>query len=396
MSNFLPWLNDNQVSENTVSVSSYATLTDRTGGYRSGSQAVAANMNTVLRQCSLVAAAIMDTIGEWSSGYSEYSHLTPFTNVKTAVASYLTDAFKLSVGGTKLLDISGSGSQTQLHISDVFLKTMSDLTPGQYGSVNSVTQIPGGTFNIPCITVDAKGRVTSIKNTSITAVTGGVTSQDISNVSSSGTSDSFARADHTHKGVKQVVLNGETVLDPDFYAPTSSGSAGQVLISDGEDAEPVWSDINTLDILDKTYPVGSIYMSVNDTSPASLFGGTWQRWGQGRVPVSIDTTQTEFNSVEKTGGEKTHSLTTAELAQHSHTERLFLEAFQGSPVIEQYFAMASRGPYRGTGVYINTANIVAMDASYYGDYVDTATEGSNRAHNNLQPYITCYMWKRTA
>ena len=45
-------------------------------------------------------------------------------------------------------------------------------------------------------------------------------------------------------------------------------------------------------------------MSVNSTNPTNLFGGTWVTWGAGRVPVGIDTSQTEFASVEKTGGEK--------------------------------------------------------------------------------------------
>lgn len=47
------------------------------------------------------------------------------------------------------------------------------------------------------------------------------------------------------------------------------------------------------------YPVGSIYMSVNNTSPASLFGGTWQSWGSGRVPISVNTSDSEFSTVEK-------------------------------------------------------------------------------------------------
>jgi len=63
-------------------------------------------------------------------------------------------------------------------------------------------------------------------------------------------------------------------------------------------------------MLDATYPIGSIYMSVNDVNLAILFGGVWERWGAGRVPVGVNTTQSEFSSVEQTGGSKylqTHS-----------------------------------------------------------------------------------------
>ena len=72
------------------------------------------------------------------------------------------------------------------------------------------------------------------------------------------------------------------------------------------------------EILDIIYPVGSIYMSVNSTNPKNLFGGTWVAWGTGRVPVGIDTSQTEFASVEKTGGEKTHKLKVSEMPSHEH------------------------------------------------------------------------------
>ncbi len=64
---------------------------------------------------------------------------------------------------------------------------------------------------------------------------------------------------------------------------------------------------------DKIYPVGSIYMSVNNVNPQSFFGGTWVAWGSGKVPVGVNTSDNDFNSAEKTGGAKTVNL------QHSHT-----------------------------------------------------------------------------
>ena len=62
------------------------------------------------------------------------------------------------------------------------------------------------------------------------------------------------------------------------------------------------------------YPIGAIYLSVSDTNPSQWFGGTWELIAQGRTLVGVDTTQTEFNTVKKIGGEKTHVLTVAELA----------------------------------------------------------------------------------
>ena len=130
------------------------------------------------------------------------------------------------------------------------------------------------------------------------------------------------------------------------------------------------------------YPVGSIYMSVNDISPSMLFGGTWETWGTGRVPVGIDTSQTEFNTVEKTGGEKTHILTVQEMPSHAHVQN-----------------MGESSAVAGSG---NKHNDVIVDGEYptgertrtYQQITDS--RGGDQPHNNLQPYITCYMWKRTA
>ena len=69
----------------------------------------------------------------------------------------------------------------------------------------------------------------------------------------------------------------------------------------------------------KKYYVGKIIMDTANVNPATYLGfGTWQYWGQGRVPVGVDTTDSDFNTVEKTGGEKEHTMTLAELVDHTH------------------------------------------------------------------------------
>lgn len=134
-----------------------------------------------------------------------------------------------------------------------------------------------------------------------------------------------------------------------------------------------WKDIFINFLLDKVYPIGSIYMSVVNTSPASFLGGTWAVWGSGRVPVGVDTGQTEFDTVEKTGGEKTHLLTSAEsgLPAHSHGIK--------------------RGLFVGEGGQITYDPIGTFDI--HPTTLNSELNAST-AHNNLQPYITCYMWKR--
>jgi hypothetical protein len=127
--------------------------------------------------------------------------------------------------------------------------------------------------------------------------------------------------------------------------------------------------------VDIIYPVGSIYMSATMSSASQVeaaFGGTWVAWGAGRVPVGVDTSQTEFDTVEETGGEKTHKLTTNEMPSHYHTVRGNLKN-QGS----------------GTA-FRELGNESSTNAGR------TENTGGGQPHNNLQPYITCYVYKRTA
>ena len=131
------------------------------------------------------------------------------------------------------------------------------------------------------------------------------------------------------------------------------------------------------DIANALYPVGSIYMSVNNTNPSTFFGGTWEAWGAGKVPVGVDTSDTNFSTVEQTGGEKQHTLTIAEMPAHNHTIPCTPTANDGSEPTYQ----AAQVNAEATG---NHNSIVAVSS------------GGGSPHNNLQPYITCYMWKRTA
>ena len=123
------------------------------------------------------------------------------------------------------------------------------------------------------------------------------------------------------------------------------------------------------------FPVGTIIKTVRNVNPSTYLEGTWVAWGTGRVPVGVDPSQTEFNTVEKTGGAKTVTLTVKQIPSHQHS-------------------------YTSGDIYIGEGN--TEDGSFYGGDTHlvngdtTGSTGGGQAHNNLQPYITCYMWKRTA
>ena len=155
--------------------------------------------------------------------------------------------------------------------------------------------------------------------------------------------------------------------------------------------------INNKTIFDLIYPVGSIYMSVNSTNPGNLFGGTWVAWAKGRVPVGVNTSGT-FNSVEKTGGSETHKLTVAQMPSHTHTQNSHRHNY-GRPALfggennDDGSIFTPRYSGRTSSQYKGNSN-GWTEMSY-----TTATNqntGGGEAHNNLQPYITCYMFKRTA
>lgn len=166
-------------------------------------------------------------------------------------------------------------------------------------------------------------------------------------------------------------------------------------------------------VLAKVYPVGSIYMSVNSANPGTLFGGTWVAWGTGRVPVAVDAGQTEFNSVEKTGGEKTHTLTQAEMPAHTHTGAAHSHAMPHTHTISFSFQAEATDVNTGSRPVVrDLSNQTGGGGTTYTES-QTSTQpstpntssatpgaggstGGDGAHNNLQPYITCYMWKRTA
>ena len=135
----------------------------------------------------------------------------------------------------------------------------------------------------------------------------------------------------------------------------------------------------TPDILESTYPVGSIYISVTNTNPGTLFGGTWIAWGSGRVPVGVNSVETEFDTVEETGGEKNHTLSNDEMPRHRHN----LAQSNNDPNAYAF----------DLGVVRITSWVTDTSGRYWNKY--TSYSGGSLPHNNLQPYITTYMWKRT-
>lgn len=148
----------------------------------------------------------------------------------------------------------------------------------------------------------------------------------------------------------------------------------------------------------KIYPVGSIYMSVEDVDPSTFLGGTWERWGQGCVPVGVSTNpdDSDFGTVEHTGGERQHTLTKSETPTHTHdiSVKSDRSGYGGSIYITT--EQGSYVKYLPTANSVNNTIGLEVALGSPDSVVAMSNIGGDKPHNNLQPYITCYMWKRTA
>lgn len=152
------------------------------------------------------------------------------------------------------------------------------------------------------------------------------------------------------------------------------------------------------------YPVGSIYMSVNNTNPATYFGGTWVAWGAGRVPVGVNASDSNFSTVEKTGGASTVTLAASQIPSHTHAKGTLATASAGVHTHNLNLTKTTWAGSSSSRVVVDSTDYTAMTnkatasagAHTHTISGSTAATGGGGAHSNLQPYITCYMWKRTA
>lgn len=158
----------------------------------------------------------------------------------------------------------------------------------------------------------------------------------------------------------------ETTGDTGIGIP-KGGEQGQVLAKTND------ADYNTewVNIFNKIYPVGAIYMSATDVKPSVLFGGTWER-----IKDTFLLAAGDVYANGTTGGEATHTLTENEMPSHKHKNFV--------------------GQTDGTGTYSNNLPQSAWTNKNYWNYYETDAVGGGQPHNNMPPYLAVYVWKRTA
>ena len=185
-------------------------------------------------------------------------------------------------------------------------------------------------------------------------------------------------------------------------------TASDIEASDGDSVQDHLTSLDDIfsNLVDYVYPVGSIYMSVNSTSPATLFGGTWERITGRFLLAATDNGVNGGNSSASvkpgyTGGEATSTLEVANLPGHTHT----VYGFKGSTTnttrnklvmqndgnLVVYQSNGSAKWNAGSG---QTSTSVAYKDWTAGEDGTTSSTGSNTSFNNMPPYLAVYVWKR--
>lgn len=213
----------------------------------------------------------------------------------------------------------------------------------------------------------------------------------------------FSVATHTKSGSTQVIVRNIKTCPVFYFTATDDYRAGNPVTLDGTtmsvrlptgaglpdyawrtnskviciaegSAMTVFTTISAASAATAAYPVGSVFISTVGTNPSSLLGfGTWERI-QGRFLFAADSS----HAAGTTGGEENVTLTTAQMPQHRHrsTNRTGIYGYGGEST--------TNGPALGQGYRTE------LGTEY------TGWEGEGQSHNNMPPYLSVYVWKRTA
>lgn len=189
---------------------------------------------------------------------------------------------------------------------------------------------------------------------------------------------------------KKLSLSGGTMtgaLTMKGIKLTSGTDYGATLPSSPVTNQLFFQTAETNFVLDNVYPIGSIYMNVNSTNPGTLFGGTWEQI-QGKFLLGMSSSYPAGSQ----GGEASHTLTTEEMPSHGHNPANQSEYFGFITNSNKAFEVGDMGVQSGSGRYYPYST-TAFDISRNSL---TGTTGGGKSHNNMPPYLSIYIWKRTA
>lgn len=305
-----------------------------------------------------------------SSAIAVYEYSAPNISVFTMTRQSNGTSVNVNVQGT----ISSVNSKNAKTIKVTLNGVTQTITSSSY-TINGTTTFTGvptdSTFNATATFTDSYTTITKNATLPTVAVTmdfhnsgAGIAlgkvaeSSDLLDVAWSQRVRKNLTVDGTIKATGNVTTSGS--LSAESLTTSGNATVGGTLTVSGKT------------LLNLIYPVGSIYMSVNSTSPATLFGGTWSQL-KDRFLLGAGDTYT----LGWTGGEATHTLSVTEIPSHNHPYGVYDASSSATHAINHMAAYCGKVNSTGWGSH-------------------TLYTGGGGAHNNMPPYLVVYMWKRTA
>lgn len=182
-----------------------------------------------------------------------------------------------------------------------------------------------------------------------------------------------------------------------IYSLINFGKDGRSLTFFGQDGNQkdtltVLGDIVAPMFLNKIFPVGAVYITYDKKNPGTFLGGTWEQFGQGRTLVGEGTgndgsTSMSFTSDNRQYGEYKHKLSVSEMPSHRHGTN---DGWDGYSAIDYRIGKSIKFTTLMTNKNIST------DSIYQNDSTVTNSVGGSQSHNNIQPSLVVYFWKRIA
>lgn len=300
----------------------------------------------------------------------------------------------------------GSNGYGRWGLSEIFFCHPEAITPYQYadsGTVNKHTvnaDVPSNAKFTDTVYTHPTSHPASMITGLATVATSG-SYNDLSNKPTIPSKTSQLTNDSNYITSSELGSKQDTLVSGTNIKTINNQSllgSGNITISGGSGGGLSFDDI---------YPVGSIYMNINSTDPSILFGGTWEQIKDRFLLSAGDT----YNA-GATGGEATHTLTTDEMPNHSHTVvgGSIVDGITGGShkhdATINVIKTAATGSVKwhpankadATGSYASSVEI--SSSTHKHDLPDhthaCGDEGKGFAHNNMPPYLAVYVWKRTA
>ena len=426
--------NDGKVGTNSGRI-----ITTTTGGAITASSTIASTKMTHSSALSNIGSAANATQSTINSNINTKLGQKVNTSDLSDVATSgdYEDLINTPTIPTKTSELTNDGDGTNVFVKNNDSRLTDSRTPTSHRSTGTTYGVGDASYYGHCRVVNNLTKSSHTDGYALSAYQGYLLKQDV---------DGKASSTHTHTksqitdfpSLANVATSGSyndlvdkpnipsgVVVDLTLDANSNNAVANSAVVGG------LNNKIESSDIVDLVYPVGSIYMSVNNVDPSTLFGGSWTRLKDTFLLASGDVYSADpSNVVTAQHGEASHALTSSEMPRHTHTQnshnhtqnshyhgcgdgRAFITQKSnytgdvGEKSIKQgtsgtaftTVAFNSNDNWYGTG---NTSGATATNQSetatnkYTGGTGTSESASDGSAHNNMPPYMSVYMWKRTA